>query len=448
VGAALVAWMALGPHAGFGQLAQQLPILSSFRYWEKLVVWVTLLLAAAAGAGVDRLAAAPHEGRKVAVVAGAAAALLGAAWAAATLSGGSLAAWVELPGRPRLAAGLVGNAAEGTAAAGAALALLALVALLHARGALARLAPAALVALVAADLGAAALRAYVLAPPAIVSEPAPLADRLAGAPGLARVVTPFRIAGERWPELPQYEGGWRWLARTSGSSFNVPRRIGNLDAYTGMLPARLLELRMRTTPSTLAPVAALWGFDSVVVPREPALAAQAGLAPPWEVLASDRELPAYLVRQAARPRVGIAGELQAVDARGAAAFALSPGAAASGKTVVEGAVPAAYRVPSGEARVIADEGEWLVVSARADGPALLVVNDAAAPGWTAAVDGRPAPIVTANWLARGVWIPEGEHVVEMRYRTPGLQEGVFVGAATFAFLALLAVRRRTVGASR
>jgi hypothetical protein len=193
-------------------------------------------------------------------------------------------------------------------------------------------------------------------------------------------------------------------------------------------------------------VAALWGFDAVVVPREPALAVQAGLAPPWAVLAADPELPAYLLRQPARPRVGLAAEVEPVDAAGAAAFALSPGSAAGRRTVIEGTVPAGYVPPAGEARLVADEGERLVVAARADGPALLVVNDMNAPGWTATVDGAPAPILAANWLARGVWLPAGEHVVELRYRTPGLREGGTIAAATIAALALLAWRRRPRGA--
>jgi len=38
-------WVALGDHAGFAEIARQLPVIGSFRYWEKMVVWPTLFLA-------------------------------------------------------------------------------------------------------------------------------------------------------------------------------------------------------------------------------------------------------------------------------------------------------------------------------------------------------------------------------------------------------------------
>jgi hypothetical protein len=443
VGALLFAWMALGPHAGFGQFARHLPILSSFRFWEKLVVWVILLLAGATGGGVDRLLAEPCAGRRFARVTGVAGALLATAWAAAVLAPASLARWVQLGDRARVAGWLVENAREGLLAAAMALALLALVALLLERGRLTRLGPAAILLVEALDLGAAGVRAYVLAPPGLVAEASPIAARLQAEPGLPRVVTPFRITPERWPELMQFEGGYRWLARTSGAAFNVPRRIGNFEAYTGMLPARLLHFRLRTSPTTIAPRAALWGFGTVVVPGSPELSAEAGLARPWEVMAVDPGLPAYLVRQLAHPRIGLAGPLERADESSALEFALSPGAAASGRSVVEGPIPGGYRPPAGEVRLLADEGERLLVSARADGPALLVVNDANVDGWSASLDGQPAPILAANYLAQGIWLPVGDHAVELRYRTPWLREGMFLALGTvLVLLGLLVAARR------
>jgi hypothetical protein len=49
------------------------------------------------------------------------------------------------------------------------------------------------------------------------------------------------------------------------------------------------------------------------------------------------------------------------------------------------------------------------------GPAVLVLADTYYPGWQAIVDGRGAPVLAANGLVRAAPLPEGGHVVEMRF---------------------------------
>jgi hypothetical protein len=51
-----------------------------------------------------------------------------------------------------------------------------------------------------------------------------------------------------------------------------------------------------------------------------------------------------------------------------------------------------------------------------DGSCLLLVARPWAPGWSARVDGLPAPVVRANLAGLGVISPTGEHVVELRYQ--------------------------------
>ncbi|HSN16390.1 MAG TPA: hypothetical protein VLT61_17280, partial [Anaeromyxobacteraceae bacterium] len=78
-----------------------------------------------------------------------------------------------------------------------------------------------------------------------------------------------------------------------------------------------------------------------------------------------------------------------------------------------------------------------------DGPALLVLNDQLVDGWSAAVDGRPAPIHAANFLARAGWVEAGRHEVAYRYRTPLWREGwLALALALGALAAWWAVERR------
>jgi len=91
------------------------------------------------------------------------------------------------------------------------------------------------------------------------------------------------------------------------------------------------------------------------------------------------------------------------------------------------------------------------VTARGDG--LLFLSIPYSPGWTATVDGKPAPIVRANVGFSGVAVPDGRHAIELRYRTPGLAVGVALSRwALVAFVvlvighegrAIVARRRRT-----
>jgi uncharacterized membrane protein YfhO len=72
--------------------------------------------------------------------------------------------------------------------------------------------------------------------------------------------------------------------------------------------------------------------------------------------------------------------------------------------------------------------------------------DAYAPGWSATVDGKSAPIERVDLLARAVWIDEGRHRIEMTYRTPGLRLGSAVAALAWLNLLvgwLIAVRKES-----
>lgn len=48
-------------------------------------------------------------------------------------------------------------------------------------------------------------------------------------------------------------------------------------------------------------------------------------------------------------------------------------------------------------------------------PAIAVLADAWSDGWRATIDGRETPLFHVNWAFRGVVVPAGKHVVEMRY---------------------------------
>jgi hypothetical protein len=77
-------------------------------------------------------------------------------------------------------------------------------------------------------------------------------------------------------------------------------------------------------------------------------------------------------------------------------------------------------------QVVAYAPEQVVVDVTTDAPGYLVLTDTFYPGWAAAVDGRPVPILRADVLFRAVRLEPGTHRVEFRYRPASLRWGAGV----------------------
>jgi len=97
-------------------------------------------------------------------------------------------------------------------------------------------------------------------------------------------------------------------------------------------------------------------------------------------------------------------------------------------------LPAGSR--SSRAEVAREEGDR--IDLRAEGPGFLVVTEGWDPGWSARVDGAPAPLLRANAIHMGVVLEAGTHRVEMVYFPRGLAAGLalagLAGAGLLGFL--------------
>jgi hypothetical protein len=299
--AGVAVWMALGANAGFWELARHVPIVRSLRYWEKLVGCAALFVALAAGFGAQALEKVDRPTRRAPLVAAGVAVLLIVAGLAVPLaSAAANARWGESGGL------LAANLADGMLAAGGVTVGVAaafwLAAPLARRGLLAP----ALVALVLVDLLAANGRAYRVLPLSTAFPESPIADALATAPGLPRVLSPFDAVGDRFPRLPQDQASPMSNARLLATAWNVGRGVANFEAYFGMLPSRLADVYAAVPQPRRATVAGLWGFDGLIVPGHPDAARFTGLPGPYHAAAVDRSYPAFLVRIPGRPRAYLA----------------------------------------------------------------------------------------------------------------------------------------------
>jgi hypothetical protein len=453
VAAAALTWVALGDHAGAGQLIRALPLASSIRYMEKLAVWPALLVSVAAAFGLDALreaGVARRTGRAVVLV-GVAVLFLGLA---ALLGREGLASWLVrgLPLGPHRALAqdavtgasrdLAVNLSDGLLHSGAFLLLTGGAVILVAGGRHLRVTLALVAAVVVGDLFLANSRAYTLQRPERPPCSA-LLTYLTEQPGLTRIATPFLpVVPDDQPHFPAVT---RYGSLTAYPEFNTQVRVGNFEPYAGLIPARHQYFLWRSgTVAAAAPRLGLWGVEYLVVPATTDLAREARLAPPYDVVVHDRALFTSLVRLAHRPRVYLARELTSVDRRSAMEFALKANPSRTTASVVEGPVPGNYRPPAGEVVIAEDRPERVRLRVRADAPALAILDDVFADGWSATVDGRLAEILPANYLVRAVWVGPGEHEIDFRYQTPGLGLGwlIFGAGAACAGAALLLQRSR------
>jgi membrane protein YfhO len=86
----------------------------------------------------------------------------------------------------------------------------------------------------------------------------------------------------------------------------------------------------------------------------------------------------------------------------------------------------------------------VVLRLRAPRPGLVYCSETLTPGWRAEVNGKPAPILAANYAFRAVPVPPGEVVVTLSYFPPGLRSGLLVSLmAVLAIVALVLARERT-----
>lgn len=101
----------------------------------------------------------------------------------------------------------------------------------------------------------------------------------------------------------------------------------------------------------------------------------------------------------------------------------------------------------GEVRFESYAPKRIVLSAKATAPCVLLLNDKFDPNWNVTVNGQPAKLLRANFIARGVFLEKaGEHRVEFKYQ-PSVT-GLYVswaacGLALLIVIGMIVTRKKT-----
>jgi hypothetical protein len=162
-----------------------------------------------------------------------------------------------------------------------------------------------------------------------------------------------------------------------------------------------------------------------------------------EVLRPRRVAPLALhVYALARPlpRFAVARRVQTAHDRSEAERLSTPVFRSAGGVVVEG--PAIAGEAAGSILSQAESANELSVVVESDRPAVLVVRDAWATGWTATVDGASAPLWRADGRHRAVPVPAGQSRIVLYYAMPGMGFACLIAAAAGGLALVLARRPR------
>jgi hypothetical protein len=424
--AVLGVWLAPGDRAPLGLhrvLYEFLPGYGSFRVPPRALLVTLFAAAALAAEGLEALRRDPRP------------ALLGRAFAVLTAAAALAVALPRLPGYPFDPAATRATAWFALLVAGLAAAWLAAVRL----GVRGPVAGAALVALCFYEPWFLFSR---------VNEVSRAEDERAALGDFAR-----HLPGAPAPRRVAVVAKW-------GASVNAPLRNGweGTMGYGPMSSRRLRELLEGTWRDEVVPLRAI-ERDATFPSARPG-------SPLWPLLAtplviSDRPQPGLLdffvgmrewedplvgFRAAALPRVFWTGSYEVAPDAGVTPALLR---AARGDRAILAEAPAGIAAGEPEGPVAAEAvqvgSRTLEATVVAPRDGLAVIADPYFPGWAATLDGKPVPVVRANYAFQAVPVPAGRHELRLAYHGRLVVVGAAVSLATLLLVAGgLAIRSRRV----
>ena len=100
-------------------------------------------------------------------------------------------------------------------------------------------------------------------------------------------------------------------------------------------------------------------------------------------------------------------------------------------------------VPAQPASIMSYDSQRVVIHAALQQPGIVMLTDSNYPGWNAYLDGHRVPILSANYLFRGVLAPAGSHTVEFRYEPKSYVYGGIISLFSLLLLSAWALGSST-----
>lgn len=260
-----------------------------------------------------------------------------------------------------------------------------------------------------------------------------LPDQARGLAVLKREIAARTARGEH-PRVEMLGLGGSWqnasmVFRLENTTGYNPLRIAAYEQAVGV-GENATDPDLRTFPNTFrgynSRLARLLGLDYLVLDRPIADLPRHIPRPRSTLLFAGDRFFVYRLSAGSVPRAFVATHVVAVGSDAAIENGALPDFAPGADALVDAAdLPklqngtllassSAGAAPPAAVTGYRDDGVTVAVDVPAGG-GLLVLHDLAYPGWTAAIDGRPATIVRADLLFRGVELPAGHHTVEFAF---------------------------------
>ena len=205
-----------------------------------------------------------------------------------------------------------------------------------------------------------------------------------------------------------------------------------------------VDAKLTTLDAAMPALLRTYGVTHVV---SPFAVEGAGLTP----VGGDLDARVYRVDGAARVRFVPNGIPVASDAA-AEARLTAPGFDPSTEVLLHDVdprsvpiVPAAGRSSPGYAVITSDRSTEVLVETEANAAGYVLLGDTFYPGWTADVDGIPAPIIRANISVRAVPVRGGRHRVRFTFRPTTFINGLAISVAALGALTTWAVAAAVAG---
>lgn len=291
----------------------------------------------------------------------------------------------------------------------------------------------------------------------------PVIDFLKARPYEARVVAPRFKLPDQFQALPALANEWlqhhyQFYNIQSLDVVQMPRVPEDMRAYQmalGGSMARLWQLTNTRYLLTAAPAVEMLNqqLDPALRRFRVALAFDVAPKPGLTQVTRIEDLTVVVKTNGAFGLVEFAGALPRVklyanwlsvtNDEAVLRRLADPGFDPAAQVLVSEAVPgpkveAATNANPGTVAFKSYQPKRIVFTAKAEVPAILLLNDKHHPAWKVFVDGRPQPLLRCNYLMRGVQLEAGAHEVEFRFEPPLGTLYVSFGALVFG-LGLLGV---------